>query len=95
MLTSIKKKFYEHIVRKGFTVGEFTAIVDRNRDKEISLSEFVAQVKDFLPDHEAVELFRAIDHDGNNSLTSDEINYELAGVNAAMIIDKVKKAAKT
>ena len=46
-----------------------------------------------MPDYEAIELFKAIDHDGNNYLTADEINYELAGINAAMILNKVKEAA--
>ena len=57
------------------------------------MQEFSKQVSNFLPDHEAIELFKAIDHDGNNYLTSDEINYELAGINAAMILNKVKEAA--
>ena len=89
----IKKKFLDHLNRKGFNLKEFTAVVDRNGDKAVSMQEFSKQVSNFLPDHEAIELFKAIDHDGNNYLTSDEINYELAGINAAMILNKVKEAA--
>ena len=75
-------------------MAEFTAIIDKNGDKEISLSEFVQAVKTFLNDHEATELFTAIDHDNSHTLTSDEINLELASVNASIIIDKIKNTAK-
>ena len=81
-------------MRKEQTVAEFTAIIDRNGDKEISLSEFIPAVKTFLNDVEATELFTAIDHDNSHTLTSDEVNLELASVNASIIIDKIKNTAK-
>lgn len=43
---------------------------------------------------EAVELFKAIDHDNSGSLTIDEITVELASINAAMILQKIKTAAE-
>lgn len=63
MLLAIKKKLHGYISRKSFTMNEFVAVMDKNGDKEISLSEFVAQMKTFLTEPEAVELFKAIDHD--------------------------------
>lgn len=64
-------------------MNEFVAVMDKNGDKEISLSEFVAQMKTFLTEPEAVELFKAIDHDKSETLTVDEIMVELASISAA------------
>ena len=93
-LLRIKRKLQEYIVRKELTIAEFTAIIDKNGDSEITLPEFIPAVKTFLNDMEATEMFTAIDHDNSHSLTSDEINLELSSVNAAIIIDKIKERAK-
>ena len=93
-LLRIKKKLQEYIVRKGLTIAEFTAIIDKNGDKEISLTEFIPAVKTFLNDVEATEMFTAIDHDNSHTLTSDEVTLELASINAAIIIGKIKDTAK-
>lgn len=87
---AIKKKLQDHIERKSYTLEEFIAVVDKNGNKEISVAEFEAQTKTFLRADEAVALFRAIDHDNSNSLTVDEIKIELASIDAAMILKKVK-----
>ena len=47
-----------------------------------------------MNDVDATELFTAIDHDNSHTLTSDEVNLELASINAAIIIDKIKDSAK-
>jgi len=85
----------DYIVRKGLTVAEFTAIIDKNGDKEISLPEFIPAVKTFLNDVEATEMFKAIDHDNSHTLTADEVDLELASINAAIINDKIKENAKS
>ena len=93
MLLAIKNKLHDYVTRKTFTITEFCAIVDKNGDKEISVNEFVAQVKTFLSEAEAMELFKAIDHDSSHTLTVDEINLELASVNASLILEKIKASA--
>ena len=52
------------------------------------------QSKTFLDETEAVELFKAIDVDGSSTLTADEINVELASINASIILEKIKSNAK-
>lgn len=93
-LLRIKRKLQEYIQRKELTVAEFAAIIDKNGDKEITLPEFIPAVSTFLSDVEATEMFTAIDHDNSHTLTADEINLELASVNAAIVIDKIKARAK-
>ena len=63
--------------------------MDRNNDKEISLAEFIQETKTFLNEPEAVELFRAIDHDNTGTLTGDEIIVELASVSSMIILSKI------
>lgn len=41
-LLTIKKKLQDHIERKGYTLDEFIAVIDKNGNKEISVSEFEA-----------------------------------------------------
>jgi len=41
-----------------------------------------------------MELFRAIDYDSSHTLTVDEIQLELASVNASLVLEKVKTNAK-
>ena len=77
-------------MRKGYTIAELIAVLDRNNDKEISLDEFLRETKTFLEEAEAVELFRAIDHDNTQTLTHDEIIIELASVSATIILSKIK-----
>lgn len=91
-MLAIKKKLHEYVVRKGFSIIELVAVLDRNGDKEISLAEFIQETKTFLDDPEAVSLFKAIDHDNSGSLTPDEIVVELASVSASIILSKVKEA---
>ena len=94
MLLAIKNKLHDYFTRKDFTMPQFMAIIDKNGDKEISVNEFVAQVKTFLSEPEAMELFRAIDYDSSHTLTVDEIQLELASVNASLVLEKVKTNAK-
>ena len=91
-MLAIKKKLHEYVVRKGFSIIELVAVLDRNGDKEISLAEFIQETKTFLDDPEAVSLFKAIDYDNSGSLTPDEIVVELASVSASIILSKVKEA---
>mmetsp|Transcript_27861 Transcript_27861/g.37221 ORF Transcript_27861/g.37221 Transcript_27861/m.37221 type:complete len:130 (+) Transcript_27861:1382-1771(+) len=93
MLLAIKKKLHAYVVRKGYSLNELVAIMDRNGDKEISLAEFMKETKTFLEESEAVELFKAIDNDNTGTLTADEITIELASIRASLILNKIKESA--
>jgi len=59
------------------------------------VKEFVNGLKDYLTSNEATTLFKAIDHDGNNVLTTDEISVELATINCALIMDMITRNKNT
>jgi len=86
-LNQIKKKLQDFLTRKNFTLREFYRLVDVNNDQEIDVNEFSQRVSTFLQTTEAVELFKSIDHDGSNSLTTDEIHLELASIEASMLME--------
>ena len=39
-LNAIKQKLHDYVTRKNLTIPEFCAVVDKNRNKELSLEEF-------------------------------------------------------
>ena len=92
-LNIIKKKLHEYVVRKGYSISELTAVMDRNNDHEITVPEFLEATKTFLEPSEAVELFNAIDHDKSQTITADEMNVELVCVSASILFEKLKKRA--
>ena len=68
--------------------------MDKDRNDKIDPEEFVSGLKDYMSRAEATELFQAIDHDRSGNLTRDEIKVELAQINCALIMDKLRKSTK-
>jgi len=72
-------------------LDDFFAILDKNQDKELSLSEMLTGLKDFLDEDDITELFAAVDIDKSGSVTVDELRSELDVINAAYVLDQIKK----
>ena len=93
MLTSVKMDILRYCQTKKYSLEDLFAVMDKNKDKDISLTELRAGLKDAVKESSIVDLFRLMDADNSNSISIDELRGELNIINAAIVLDGIKASA--
>jgi hypothetical protein len=90
-LVRIKKLLYGYISDKGHTLETLFTVIDRDRSGDLSVDELIKGLDGYLSEQEAISLFKAMDVDNSKTITKDELVQELATINAALVLDGIKK----
>jgi hypothetical protein len=89
-LKEIRKKIYDHLVKKDWTLEEFFRIVDKDDSKGITVMELTVGVKDVLTEDEALTLFKIADRRKENQVDLASLKHELVQIKVARILEKLE-----
>lgn len=94
MVVKVKEKLKNYMLKKEWQLTDLVAIFKGQRNKEINIHHFNQALKSILDHEECRVLFKAIDVDNSQDISTEEIHAELAILNAALCFDKLRTTAE-